>query len=151
MDCPRWPLTICRFDVQGRPIIGNRLHLSPGDIRQVNKLYKCYNSIGFQGRLSVDVIKATGLLFGVYSAEIIAYNTLGISEAYTTNSAYNFPAITTTYKNWRYFEITIKNSYGIVVIGRQTIWIESSGVKLSDSYCTANSCVYFTYQILYTK
>ncbi len=139
---------LLRYDVQGRPIIGNRLHLSPGDIRQVKKLYKCYNSLGFRGRLSVDVIKATGLLFSVYFAEIIAYNTLGISEAYTTNSGYNFPAITTTHKDWRYFEITIKNSYGIVVIGRQTIWIESSGVKVADSYCMTNSCVYFTYHIL---
>ncbi len=137
---------VTRFIENGIPNIGRQPNLSAGDIRLVNKLYKCYKPQGYEGKLRVHVQNATGLAHGTYYAQIIAYNKLGTSEVYID---YCSDAITTSHQaGWRYFEIRIKRLSGIDdVIGRQTIWIESSGVNVADSYCVNNNCVYFTYKI----
>ncbi len=146
--------------------IGNPAHLSPGDIRLVNKLYKCYNPQGYQGRLRVDVIKATGLPMETYYAEITAYDRNGRKQTYATHDAVytgenSWNDVFTTFRSdWRYFELRIKNRYGEPVFSRQTIWVKPRGQRVSDSYCVGskedenddeyrNSCVYFKYQIIY--
>ncbi len=151
-----WP----RYKAQGSPTIGQRLHLSAGDITLVNKLYNCYNPQGYDGRLRVDVIKATGLPIETYYAEIIAYDSEGRTQIYATQDAvytgensWNDVFITSYRVGWRYFEIRIKNRWREVVLGHQTIWVKPPGEEFADSYCVGdkedenrNSCVYFTYQ-----
>ena len=130
----------------------------------MNKLYKCYKPNGYPGKLSVTVSTAYGLPAGTYYAEITAHNKdASASEVkYTQNSkyntAYNFhywdnPIITTYNQGWRYFEIKIKNIYGNIVIGRQTIWMESPTAIVPDGYCVKDleergDCVNFNYQII---
>ncbi len=151
-----------RYEEQGSPTIGQRLHLSPGDIRMVDKLYKCYNPQGFRGRLRVDVMKATGLPIETYYAEITAYDSYGRKQTYATQDAVytgenSWNDVFITYRSsWRYFELRIKNRWGELALGRQTIWVKPPGQQVSDSYCVANkedenlnSCVYFNYQIIY--
>ena len=153
---------------QGFPAVGHGEHLSPGDIRQVNKLYDCYNPSGYWGRLRVHVHKATGLPSGTYYADVAAIYTYGttgygVQSFPSTKSSNNYPAdYTWTYvhttanqKNWRYFRIWITNEERDIVISRQTIWIKTSGVKVEDSYCLKDEqdvermkCVYFNYEIV---
>ena len=130
----------------------------------MNKLYKCYKPNGYPGKLSVTVSTAYGLPAGTYYAEITAHNKdASASEVkYTQNSkyntAYNFhywdnPIITTYNQGWRYFEIRIRNTYGNIVIDRQTIWMESPSAKVRDWYCVKDfeerdNCVNFDYQII---
>ncbi len=153
-----------RYESQNFPKIGEYTHLSPGDIRLVNKLYKCYKPNGYPGKLSVTVFTVYGLPAGTYYAEITAHNKdASASEVkYTQNSkyntAYNFhywdnPIITTYNQGWRYFEIRIRNTYGNIVIGRQTIWMESPSANVPDGYCVKDleerdDCVYFNYHII---
>ncbi len=151
-----------RYRAQGSPAIGEYTHLSAGDVRMVDKLYKCYNKYGYWGRLRVDVIKATGppiITIETLHAEITAYDRYGNSQIHATRNVPYTGAgnswnkvFTTSYRaGWRYFEIRIKNRRGEVVLDRQTIWVEyrSRFIPVSDSYCSEeDKCVYFTYQMV---
>ncbi len=159
---------LVRYQQQGRPHLGipwlGLKHLSAGDIRLVNKLYKCYNPYGFWGFINVHVYKATGLPQGTYYAQITAYGGYGTKRIYESrDSENNSPAVYTWEDGfsisyfisaWRYFEIKIKNLQGGDVISRQTIWIEKSREKVEDAYCmkdkedqNRNKCVFFNYEI----
>ncbi len=131
-----------RFRAQGSPTIGNKPHLSAGDIRLVDKLYKCYNPQGYGGRLSVKITGLPSSTIETHYAEIIAYDSKGETQRHSWNKAF----ITSHREGWRYFEITIKTRRESVVLRRQTIWVESRG-PVSDSYCLEDKCVYFNYQI----
>ncbi len=152
-----------RYKKQGSPTIGHRPHLSPGDIRQVNKMYKCYNPSGDWGRLRVHVKKATGLrVFGrdIYCIKITAYHTDG-KETYTSRQGvFTYPdefswenvfIAKSYYQHWRYFEIRIMYGWRDVISRQQTIWVKPPGVPMNDSYCMAdgnhNICVYLYYKV----
>ncbi len=142
----RWPtLSVnndARYRAQGSPTIGNKPHLSAGDVRLVDKLYKCYKPQGYGGRLRVKMTELPRGT-GTYYAEITAYDSNGETQRHIWNNVF----ITSHRAGWRYFEIRIKTRQQRVVLRRQTIWVESRG-PVSDSYCVEEKCVYFTYQIV---
>ncbi len=161
---------LTRYREQGSPTIGNKLYLSAGDIRLVNKLYKCYNPQGYGGRLHNTVTKVTGLpKGGKYMIEILSIGKLNnrpYSSVYRSGYYGTYDVVNTTevdyynefsltgYAQWRYFDIRIhvKNRAWEDVIGRQTIWIEQSSGEVADSYCVEEwgnrmICFYYIYEI----
>ena len=135
--------------------IGLGQTFSASDIRQIQKMYKCYKPGGTLGYLSIEMQRATGLPIGEYSACITAVDTLNSKHELCTSKVFrriNDDHVNwyqelqpEPFLNWSFFEIVIYQQDVEVVIDRQTIWIESKQLT-PNSFCVEkNMCVYFTY------
>ena len=134
--------------------IGLGQTFSASDIRQIQKMYKCYKPGGTLGYLSIEMQGATGLPIGEYSACITAVDTLNSKHELCTSNVsnrnhedivdWNQELQPEPRLHWSFFEIVIYQGDEII-IDRQTIWIESKQ-KTPNSFCVEeNMCVYFTY------
>ena len=149
------------YETQGEPELGMAQHLSEGDVRQINKMYKCYEvhkQIQKMVFLLLFIHYAEGLPNGEYFACVEAVNIDNVRIKDCT------PHINSTRpewkrflvfnrgqnKAWRYFEVTIWQRHAdgsdTEAISRQTIWLESA-YKLVNYCLDNNKCVQLDYTV----
>ncbi len=149
------------YEAQGKPELGLAQHLSEGDVRQINKMYKCYEAhkqIKQMVILLLFIHHAEGLSNGEYfaCAEAVSFDNVRSKECTphitSTRPEWNRFLVFMRGQNkaWRYFEVTIWQRHAdgsdTEAISRQTIWLESA-YKLVNYCLDDNKCVQLDYTV----